>query len=733
MSEAPNIQRPVQNFPDYLKYVAKKSKAGFDRVHEELLRLYYDSFDKSETLKKAAVLEKPGGCNTFLEVGCKSKTNTEHSDMMSRNAKTLKEVLQPSFISYITEDDKLMSDCFNKQMQDKAAGDKPASGNTLHVKLSEFDKMRCSMPYCELANPVIYANDRVLLEEKINNSKTQENEDESLYAIPRTYLKKEKYGKTGEYANLCTPQQEQPESYNDIFYHQNQTEKHEHVHMHQQKQPELLNKIHPRHGHEEKSDKLRLPMQGCQKKSNALLSPQQGTSEKPKKRSLTQQGHPEQSVKLHAPQRDDSKETDDYLPMVDAVLNDYDKPVSWKCNKVAKESKVVTSNVGKAHTILKEKETDVESKSDDDFQDPEEWLQDVPKDNMREHSNAVVNMKNPSDSDQNRTVQLTVCNLSKNTCVREVGTTKNVIGKFKEKNTDLVADKSYVPSSSNSLVPENEHAYMNLNEFTDVSYSFSSNASRDKSFGKSCSSNATKSTATTLDSTAKVEQKIRVHERQTTKDLYAKVIKKNDVKANMSGENCVLTSRSTVVEDDYCVPNSRPILVGIDNCIPASRSVVAEGDYCVPNSRPVEVRSDYSVPISRPAIVGSDFRVPDISGDITEDHYSVPNSRSVEAENEYCVPSSIPLDTESDYSVPSSLPVTFGNDFCIPKQMPDYCVNHEYKKMNKDSVSFRPPKLADTNVNGEILAEDLYAKVDKKGYRLQTNDDYCVPRTRPVV
>lgn len=41
------FQRPIQNFPDYLRYVARKSKAGFDKVHEEIYKIYYGTLDRS--------------------------------------------------------------------------------------------------------------------------------------------------------------------------------------------------------------------------------------------------------------------------------------------------------------------------------------------------------------------------------------------------------------------------------------------------------------------------------------------------------------------------------------------------------------------------------------------------------------------------------------------------------------------------------------------------------------
>ncbi|XP_052819799.1 uncharacterized protein LOC128245632 [Mya arenaria] len=92
--------RPVQNLPDYIRYVAARSKAGFDKVHEEFFRIFDETSTKStrnSTRNSVSQPQKPN--KTESRIGLRSKWSTLLWSSTSESSLSQ----DHSFMSYIPE------------------------------------------------------------------------------------------------------------------------------------------------------------------------------------------------------------------------------------------------------------------------------------------------------------------------------------------------------------------------------------------------------------------------------------------------------------------------------------------------------------------------------------------------------------------------------------------------------------------------------------------------------
>lgn len=222
------FQRSIQNFPDYVKYVAKKSKAGFDKVHEELHRIYWGNSDKV-----SPSLDQKEQCMPPMDTDL--ATTHTHSKLSLRKRWSVRlwstsESTLPvgeSFTSYIPEGDELDSMTSSseydivlsdeiEQAKSRTCGthkDVPHSASVIekHKTRFNFDKFRHSMPYSEHIKEAIYTNDRVV---KVEESHVEEdiNHDydspTSLYSIPIPKCKRQKSYEINDYVNLRSPHAE---------------------------------------------------------------------------------------------------------------------------------------------------------------------------------------------------------------------------------------------------------------------------------------------------------------------------------------------------------------------------------------------------------------------------------------------------------------------------------------------------------------------------------------------
>lgn len=220
--------RPIQNFPDYLKYVAKKSKAGFDKVHEELSRIYAESFYKTEKgVEQLVNDQKEQEVDTSKTRTGLRKRWTQYGRLWS-STENVKPV-GTSFVSYIPEDlgSSTVSDGTDKSFDllSEEYGLIKQENMVLHndgicsakivandKKLFDFDGVRYSMPYSELTKEKVYVNDRVLKEEILpNTSNLSKNNDyddtsdtEDYYAVPKVMHGGQQTHKNDDYVNVKT-------------------------------------------------------------------------------------------------------------------------------------------------------------------------------------------------------------------------------------------------------------------------------------------------------------------------------------------------------------------------------------------------------------------------------------------------------------------------------------------------------------------------------------------------
>ncbi|XP_060580240.1 uncharacterized protein LOC132737026 [Ruditapes philippinarum] len=227
-------QRPVQNFPDYLKYVAKKSRAGFGKVHEELYRIYSESFGTSEkpasqtlgnqqvssqekrtSRSKVGLRQRWSNASLFWSsTGHDKLRATTYEDKSTNN----------SFVSYIPEEkDELDSSTGSNRDYDIISDDlemtKQNNRELNHhennatptrekdKKDADLNSLRFSMPYSKLTDEAIYINDRVIHVEKIDNLSTiEEQEDiDQDYAIPKVKHPQQTTHEKDDYVNLRDP------------------------------------------------------------------------------------------------------------------------------------------------------------------------------------------------------------------------------------------------------------------------------------------------------------------------------------------------------------------------------------------------------------------------------------------------------------------------------------------------------------------------------------------------
>lgn len=203
-----------------MKYVAKKSKAGFDKVHEELYRFYSESFSKADKSVQQSSNDQHRH-NTYQDKGRSSSRKWSTYGRFWSSTGYSKPMGQ-SFISYLPENcedlgsstssDKtdmsfpMLSDEYDLIKQENKAlhidGTCSASLIETDKTLFDFDRYRYSMPHSELTKDVVYANDRVLhVEALTNSSKLNEEEDDfsAIYAVPNYQNEQQNSHKNGDY------------------------------------------------------------------------------------------------------------------------------------------------------------------------------------------------------------------------------------------------------------------------------------------------------------------------------------------------------------------------------------------------------------------------------------------------------------------------------------------------------------------------------------------------------
>ncbi|KAH3871499.1 uncharacterized protein LOC127870407 [Dreissena polymorpha] len=90
--------RPIQNFPDYLRYVAERSKAGFDKVHEEFHKIFDGTSWKKEKRpdSKTLIYATRPGLRDRLSGNFKKNFRWTAGSSLPK---------EESFLSYIPEED----------------------------------------------------------------------------------------------------------------------------------------------------------------------------------------------------------------------------------------------------------------------------------------------------------------------------------------------------------------------------------------------------------------------------------------------------------------------------------------------------------------------------------------------------------------------------------------------------------------------------------------------------
>ncbi|XP_045213603.2 uncharacterized protein LOC123564255 [Mercenaria mercenaria] len=223
-AESQQRQRPIQNFPDYLKYVAKKSKAGFDKVHEELYRIYSESFNTADKSvpqpynQHVTITTNHGTLKS--KIGLRQRWSRRSGLFWSSTGQEIP--TGHSFTSYIPEEkEDLGSSTSSKSEFDILSDELDTIKHENHAfhnngictaavynkdkNIFDFDNIRTSMPHSELTDEVIYTNDRVLRVEKmISLSKEEEEEEDpsAIYSVPK--LKYDCY-EIDDYVNLRAP------------------------------------------------------------------------------------------------------------------------------------------------------------------------------------------------------------------------------------------------------------------------------------------------------------------------------------------------------------------------------------------------------------------------------------------------------------------------------------------------------------------------------------------------
>lgn len=207
--------------------MAKKSKAGFGKVHEELYRLYSESFGTSD---KSAYhsSDTQQRVSTTENVTSKSKVGLRQrwSNASLFWSSTGHEKLRPptceekfannSFVSYIPEEKEgfdsstgsahdydTLSEDLKIMKQENQTRDK-------EQKEIESNKLRFTMPHLNLTEEAIYTNDRVIHVEKIvSSNEIEKKEDErnssDEYSIPKLKTELEKSHEIDDYVNLRSP------------------------------------------------------------------------------------------------------------------------------------------------------------------------------------------------------------------------------------------------------------------------------------------------------------------------------------------------------------------------------------------------------------------------------------------------------------------------------------------------------------------------------------------------
>ncbi|XP_045213605.2 uncharacterized protein LOC123564256 isoform X2 [Mercenaria mercenaria] len=184
-----NRQKSKKKIPGYLKYVAKKSKAGFGKVHEELYRMFSESRTPAD---KFTGQVKPTD-HSFI-----SYITEEKEDLGSRTSTEIEFDMLSSELNVIKPENNAFHNggiCF-------------ASVYNKNKNKFNVNNIRLSMPYLELTDEAIYVNDRVLLVENLTSlsKKEEESEDPSvIYSVPKPKYKPHNSYEIDDYVNLRAP------------------------------------------------------------------------------------------------------------------------------------------------------------------------------------------------------------------------------------------------------------------------------------------------------------------------------------------------------------------------------------------------------------------------------------------------------------------------------------------------------------------------------------------------